>query len=213
MRFDLLRYINPPIESSNNNQPITMCNGITNAGKQCTRKAEWCKTHLSQKPIEAAVVETPAPVVDEAVVDQKNDQPELIQVSEEIVHENIVPPMSPNTITPVSTQSDLPIVDEENFAPIQKIFNAHECFYAHRGSEYEYWVDKRAVGEAHITHTLNIQPDRYEHDINGCRVLRVLKYVGTHTTARYVWFYNPVDLYAFIAYFHGNEANPSDGSR
>ncbi|KAE8887355.1 hypothetical protein PF005_g13321 [Phytophthora fragariae] len=51
-----------------------MCNGLKSNGEKCGRKAEWCFQRLNQKPVETPVV-----------VDQKNEEPELIEGEEKIV--------------------------------------------------------------------------------------------------------------------------------
>jgi hypothetical protein len=42
----------------------SMSGGTTKAGKQCTRKAEWCKQHINQKPAEREKL-----IVDDSIID------------------------------------------------------------------------------------------------------------------------------------------------
>ncbi|GMF35232.1 unnamed protein product [Phytophthora lilii] len=155
-------------------------------------------------PYDTAATDAGREACDEApVIDEKKEKPELIQDEEKIVSENIVSPMSPNS----SPQPDSAIVEEGNFKPIQKIFNARECFIIHRGDEYQYWIDKCALGEARVSFRLRQTNGEYVYDTKGCRVLQVVKYGGKRPYRNYIWFYNHVDMHAFIEYFHGDHAN------
>jgi hypothetical protein len=56
-----------------------MCNGITKAGKQCTRKAEWCKQHINKKrPMGLQILQEHITVCGcGKAVKQKNDRSHL----------------------------------------------------------------------------------------------------------------------------------------
>ncbi|GMF31672.1 unnamed protein product [Phytophthora lilii] len=73
-----------------------MCNGITKTGKACSRKAEWCSQHLSQKPVAVPVI-----------VDKE------IEIKEKNVVENIaaLPTMPPNTSTEIAHIDETPIAN------------------------------------------------------------------------------------------------------
>jgi len=146
--------------------------------------------------------------VGESVIEEKKEEPELIQDEKDFVSENIVSPMSPNTAIATSPQPELPIVEETNPAPIKKIFSERACLQIHRGNEYQYWIDHCALSKAEVSFKL-LQPNgEYCFDIKGCHVLQVYKYEGARVISRpFVWFWNPVDMFAFIKYFHSDSAN------
>jgi hypothetical protein len=153
-----------------------------------------CWAHRAKKwaqPIVEAVAEP--------VVEQKTEEPELIQAETEIVAEDIASPMSPNSTTAIAPS----IVEETKCSPVKKIFDEYECFIAHKGSEAQYWIDKCALGEAYAT-LLMIIPgkDTYMHETRGCRIIQLVNHVGKRAYRQYAWFYNQVDMHAFVKYFH-----------
>jgi hypothetical protein len=82
-----------------------MCNGITSSGKPCSRKADWCKTHLNQKPAEPEVV------AKDMSLDVSETEPttETKNIDKENVEINIVqtemPPQQTNFDNVQETQS------------------------------------------------------------------------------------------------------------
>jgi hypothetical protein len=83
-------------------------------------------------------------------VEQKKEEPELIEAQAKIVAEDIASPMSPNTTTIAAS----PIVEQTKSAPIKKIFDDRECIFTHKGTECIYWIDKCALGRADSFHNL-----------------------------------------------------------
>jgi phage/plasmid-associated DNA primase len=200
-----------------------MCNGITKAGKQCTRKAEWCKQHINQKTkaeklvVEDSIIDDVSDYDDVSDDEEEIATPEVttkfaarttkknVEVEKKDISVNIVPTMSPNIISTSERKLDTTTLGEGNLKPIKKIFDDYECFVTHKGTEYQYWIDKCALSTAYVSWRILAPNGEYLHDIKGCRVIKVNTYVNAREYSKYVWFYNTVDMHAFINLFHKRE--------
>jgi hypothetical protein len=91
-----------------------MCNGITSSGKPYSRKADWCKTHLNQKPAE--------PTAETKNIDTENVDINIVQ-----------PEMPPQQTNIDDLQETQPIYIESDKSVEQQItkwFKANaECEY------------------------------------------------------------------------------------
>jgi hypothetical protein len=141
-------------------------------------------------------------------VEQKKEEPELIEAQAKIVAEDIASPMSPNTTTAATS----PIVEQTKSASIKKLFDDRECIFNHKGAEAHYWVEKCALSKADIYPILKNPNGSYWWDTKGYRVINVVHRQGKYLTRRYVYFENMVDMFAFVKYFHGKASSMGVGS-
>jgi hypothetical protein len=74
-----------------------MCNGITSSGKPCSRKVDWCKQHLNQKPAEAEVIIEIEPITETKNIDTDNIEINIVQTE--------MPPQQTNIDNVQETQS------------------------------------------------------------------------------------------------------------